>query len=98
MATNEVKANNALRLIALSTTDSAIALLALDVLEESESEAKSELNKTCYADQIDNLRAAVLTQNSSSYSNVMSMARCGTGAVEEHRQTAEVFKAPSDGS
>lgn len=70
MATNEIKANNALRLIALSTTDSAVALLALDVLEESESEAKSELSKTCYADQIDNLRAAVLVQNESSRSRV----------------------------
>lgn len=65
MATNETKANNALRLIALSTTDPAVAFLALDVLEETESEARTELSKTCYAGQMDNLRQAVLTQNES---------------------------------
>lgn len=68
MATNDVKANNALRLIALSTTDTAIKLLALDVLKESESDAKHELSKTCYADQINNLRAAVLFQTQSLHS------------------------------
>ncbi len=62
MATNEIKANNALRLIALSTTDSSIAVLCLDVLEESKGEAKSKLSETCYADQMEDLRAAVLAQ------------------------------------
>lgn len=30
--------------------------------------------------------------------NVLSVARCGIDVVKEQRQTAEVFRAPGDGS
>lgn len=62
MQREDVKARNTLRLIALSTTDNLIKKLAFDVLNETEQEVKSELSKTCYANDLDELREAIQAQ------------------------------------
>lgn len=64
MAANEIKANNTLRIIALSTTDNLIKNLALETLGETESEVYEELAGTCYSEQLDDLRSAVKAQYS----------------------------------
>jgi hypothetical protein len=60
---NIIAAKNTLRLIALATTDVETKKLALSVLVESESTAKAEMSKTCFADDIVNLREAMIRNN-----------------------------------
>ncbi len=60
MNSGHIKAVNALRLIALSTT--AIKAMCFDVLEESPELIKSELSKTCWAAEFPDLRSAVIAQ------------------------------------
>lgn len=55
---NEIRAYNTLRLIALSTNDSLARTVALDVLGESEDQARYELSQTCWVEGMDNLREA----------------------------------------
>ncbi len=56
---NEFSANNALRCIALCTTDPLARTLALAELQESEDQARHMLSQTCWADDLVNLRYAV---------------------------------------
>lgn len=49
-------AENMLRLIALTTTDELAKVVALNVLEESDTEAKNALVNTCWGEDIDSLR------------------------------------------
>lgn len=58
---SDIRAHNTLRLIALSTSDPLSRTVALDVLDESEDQARQELSQTCWIDDMDNLREAVET-------------------------------------
>lgn len=62
---NEIRAYNTLRLIALSTSDPLSRTVALDVLGESEDQARHELSQTCWVEDMDNLREAVETNRKS---------------------------------
>ena len=53
------KALNTLRLVALATDDELVSKLCLDVLDESANTAKNELAKTCWGNDIDDLRKAL---------------------------------------
>ncbi len=57
---------NRLRLIALSTDDSVIKQFALNVLNESSDQARKELSETCWLEDIDNLRGALIHHNQTS--------------------------------
>lgn len=59
--TNDISAHNTLRIIALSTSDTLAHTIALDVLGESEDQARHELSQTCWVEDMDNLREAVET-------------------------------------
>ena len=62
MSAKEIQQRNTLRLIALSTTDHLIKLMALSVLEESEDQVIFEISKTCWNEDLPNLRSEVLEQ------------------------------------
>jgi hypothetical protein len=62
MDAGHIQANNALRLIALTTTDDIAKKLALDVLNESENEAREQIGQTCYEEDMSDLRGALETQ------------------------------------
>lgn len=58
----EIQVCNTLRIIALATTDALVRTVAFSILCESEEQVKSELAKTCWADDLDSLRESLANQ------------------------------------
>lgn len=52
----EVRSDNALRLVALTTTDLLAKTISLSILEETEDEARVKLSNTCWQDDMNHLR------------------------------------------
>lgn len=59
---SEDQIRNTLRVVALATTDPVSRECCLNILEETESEVRSALAKTCWVEDLDRLREA-LTDN-----------------------------------
>lgn len=86
---------NTLRVVALATTDAVARECCLDALEETESEAKSALDKTCWGDSLDELREALVDNNE--HSDQALAKRRWNADADQFNQWDELGQSEKDG-
>lgn len=72
MNSHEIREINRLRLIALATNDPVVKEFCLYIVKENEQQAKAELSHTCWAEDIEDLRTALIEHNRCDLDNLDS--------------------------
>lgn len=91
---SEDQIRNTLRVVALATTDPVSRECCLDTLEETESEVRLALAKTCWGEDLDRLRAA-MTDNLEHSAQAVAK-RCWNANADEFNQWDELGQDEKD--